>query len=801
DGPVKLYGGAGISGHLFATDFEIGSGSTLYGTHALHGDFRWTTGSLKSAGTTTVGGDATLTITGGNDHDMDQRRLVNDGTVVWEGGSIRGGGGSGIENNGLWLDQLAGNAEFNRAYGGANGGWVNNGTYRKTTGVITTFNQSLSNRNLIEVQAGVLRLSGNTVHETGSLIQVAAGAMLEIRSTHTFQDGVTLEGPVKVLGTANVEGNLTAMAFELAGGVLGGSHTLHGNYLWTTGTLNGAGTTVIADALFTIAGAGDHDLDRRTLVNDGTVVWEGGNIRGGSGTTVVNNGEWLDRVSGNSEFNRAYGGADGEWVNNGTYLKTGGAITTFAHTLRNRGVFEVDAGVLRLAGNTTHEAGSRMEAAAGALLEIHSTHTFEDGVTLDGAVKLLGTANVTGHLTATAFDIAGGVLGGSHTLHGSYRWSAGTLNGAGVTRVAADGVFMIAGGGNHDLDRRVLVNEGTVDWQAGAIRGGGGSRIENAGLWLDQTTGVSDIDRAYGGSGGNFVNGGTYLKSGAGTTRITGHAFDNTGVVNVQAGRLELLGGVTQIAGSMLTGGTWHVGANSAIVVAGAPIVTVNGGSVWMEGAGSSFAPIDGLADNRGTFRITGGRNFTTMGNLVNSGQIFVGAGSSLQVLGQLESDGAIGGGGRISVSNMRARGRIAPGASPGELTIQGDLALEDGAALEIEIAGLAAGTEYDVLRVTGALSLDGTLDVKLLSNFAGLASGTFAFISAESVLGTFDGIADGDRVFTADGSGWFLIDYTSDAVYLSDYTATAAVPEPGTWGLLITGLGMMAGLVRRRRR
>ncbi|MBL8532250.1 MAG: hypothetical protein JNL33_00240, partial [Betaproteobacteria bacterium] len=238
DGPVKLYGGASISGHLFATDFEIGSGSTLYGTHALHGDFRWTTGSLKSTGTTTVGGDATLTITGGNDHDMDQRRLVNDGTVVWEGGSIRGGGGSGIENNGLWLDQLAGNAEFNRAYGGANGGWVNNGTYRKTTGVITTFNQSLSNRNLIEVQAGVLRLSSSTVHETGSRIEVVDGALLELRADHTFQDGVHLDGPVKLYGGAGISGHLFATDFEIgSGSTLYGTHALHGDFRWTTGSL------------------------------------------------------------------------------------------------------------------------------------------------------------------------------------------------------------------------------------------------------------------------------------------------------------------------------------------------------------------------------------------------------------------------------------------------------------------------------------------------------------------------------------------------------------------------------------
>ncbi|MBK8017597.1 MAG: hypothetical protein IPK20_13375 [Betaproteobacteria bacterium] len=234
-------------------EFVVGNGSTfvaqafnLGGSGTVRvgdgGLFAWTGASLRGPGVVQSESGGVLRISGGNDHDMDQRRLVNDGTVVWEGGSIRGGGGSGIENNGLWLDQLAGNAEFNRAYGGANGGWVNNGTYRKTTGAITTFNQSLSNRNLIEVQAGVLRLSSSTVHETGSRIEVVDGALLELRADHTFQDGVHLDGPVKLYGGAGISGHLFATDFEIgSGSTLYGTHALHGDFRWTTGSLKSAG--------------------------------------------------------------------------------------------------------------------------------------------------------------------------------------------------------------------------------------------------------------------------------------------------------------------------------------------------------------------------------------------------------------------------------------------------------------------------------------------------------------------------------------------------------------------------------
>jgi hypothetical protein len=791
-------GVANVQGAVSISNLVIGTGGQLAGTHTLSGHVRWAEGNLNGAGTTTIASGSLLTITGASNHDLDRRTLVNDGSVVWEGGNIRGGNGTSIVNNGLWLDRLAGNAAFNREYGGGDGEWVNNGTYRKTTDTITTFAHTLRNRGEFDVDAGTLRLAGGTTHETGSRISVASGALLEIHSSHTFQSGVTLDGPVKLIGTAVVTGDLTASDFEIAGGVLAGNHSLHGNYRWRTGNLNVAGSTTIAsDASFTITGANDHDLDRRTLVNDGKVVWEGGNIRGGNGTSIVNNGLWLDSITADAQFNRAYGGSDGEWVNNGTYRKSTNAITTFAHTLRNRGEFDVDAGTLRLAGGTTHETRSRITVASGALLEIHSTHTFQTGATLDGPTKLIGTAIVTGDLTASDFEIAGGVLAGDHTLHGNYRWSRGHLNSAGRTVLASDAVFTIATGSDHDMDRRALVNRGEVRWQAGAIRSGNAGRIENAGLWIDETRGTTEINRAYGGTGGNFLNSGTYRKTGDGTTRILQQPFDNPGELHVEAGRMELNGGVVQIHGNRLTGGTWHAGSGATIAVAGNPLVTVNEGNVWLQGVGSVFTPIDGIAENRGSFRITGGRRFTTQGAFTNTGHLLVGVGSALIVPGRLTLGGSVAGNGAIRAESTLVRGRLRPGASPGELSIEGDVALDAAASLEIEIAGLAAGIEHDVLRVGGVAMLGGALEVSLLQSFAGLEVASFTFLTAHSVIGTFDGIADGDRVFTVDGSGSFLVDYTSDAVLLTSFQ-TAPVPEPQTWMLLGAGLALL-GAVKRR--
>jgi hypothetical protein len=74
--------------------------------------------------------------------------------------------------------------------------------------------------------------------------------------------------------------------------------------------------------------------------------------------------------------------------------------------------------------------------------------------------------------------------------------------------------------------------------------------------------------------------------------------------------------------------------------------------------------------------------------------------------------------GGTFSATNFmgdltQAGGTLSPGASPGTMTVTGDYSLNSG-DLFIELDGLAAGTQYDQLIVTGDVSLAGdlTLDV-----------------------------------------------------------------------------------------
>jgi hypothetical protein len=59
---------------------------------------------------------------------------------------------------------------------------------------------------------------------------------------------------------------------------------------------------------------------------------------------------------------------------------------------------------------------------------------------------------------------------------------------------------------------------------------------------------------------------------------------------------------------------------------------------------------------------------------------------------------------------------------------------------------------------------------------------------------------------FSSMQSGWYTVffggtnsDYTSTSYNLS-VSAVAAVPEPGTWAMMVAGLGVLGALARRRR-
>ncbi|MDQ6477209.1 DUF4347 domain-containing protein [Dyadobacter sp. LHD-138] len=134
------------------------------------------------------------------------------------------------------------------------------------------------------------------------------------------------------------------------------------------------------------------------------------------------------------------------------------------------------------------------------------------------------------------------------------------------------------------------------------------------------------------------------------------------------------------------------------------------------------------------TINLPNGFNAAT-GNLNNMGIVNVNS-STLTVSGTLANTGTIKGSGTIVNSSFTNAGTIAPGNSPGILSHTGNL-INNG-TVNVEIGGTIAGTGYDKILVSGAMTISGTLNVSLINGYVPVLGDEFTIIDAASITGTF---------------------------------------------------------------
>jgi hypothetical protein len=438
----------------------------------------------------------------------------------------------------------------------------------------------------------------NSAAITNADLTVSSGT-LTVTNAFTHVGGTTtVQG-----GSLLLNGLSSMAALNFTSGTLGGSGTVNvaGLTTWAGGTMAGPGTTN-ANGGIAISGNNVHDLSGGRVLNiAGTATWsgntfaEGGRIGFGGGAQVNNSGLWLDQNAFNGSIANLGGG--GTFNNTGTYTKSGNTTTAVSSAIvfnntssgAGTGVVNVNAGTLDLSGGGT--SNGTFNLAAGTTLDFSfDTYTFNNvstgasagrllvsGATLNvngafahaGATEMTsGVLNVGTSYAASTYQMSGGTVSGPGTLNvaGLTTWAGGTMAGPGTTN--ANGGIAISGNNVHDLSGgRVLNIAGTATWsgntfaEGGRIGFGGGAQVNNSGLWLDQNAFNGSIANL--GGGGTFNNTGTYTKSGNTTTAVSSAiVFNNTssgagtGVVNVNAGTLDLSGGGTSNGTFNLAAGT-----------------------------------------------------------------------------------------------------------------------------------------------------------------------------------------------------------------------------------------------------
>lgn len=323
---------------------------------------------------------------------------------------------------------------------------------------------------------------------------------------------------------------------------------------------------------------------------------------------------------------------------------------------------------------------------------------------------------------------------GTTILTGANTYSGGTFLKGGVLSVSSDG-NLGAGAGALSFDGGALRITGTTFAStARAITfgaGGGGFDIADPAVSFT-------LSQVLGGTGG-------LRKLGDGELILTG-VNTYAGATIVETGRLALTGGASIASSGVQVDSVFDISGTTA----GASIKSLSGeGSVELgaQTLSLTFAAdtFDGVIEGSGGLTLSGGTQVLTGDNIYTGATMI--AGGALRINGDqsaatgrttVKTGGVLGGDGTVGGDVVvEAGGKLAPGNSPGTLTIAGDLTLDSGSVLDFEFghSNVVGGPMNDLVKVKGDLSLDGALNVTETGGGA-FGVGLYRVISYDGALG-----------------------------------------------------------------
>ncbi|HEY3243823.1 MAG TPA: hypothetical protein VGM03_10770 [Phycisphaerae bacterium] len=733
------------------------SAGTLTGSSAFHvtGLLDFAGGTMSGSGTTNA--DGTLTISNYSTSKNAARNFTNNGTATWTGGTLGISAGATFTNapGRLFDDQQGANLNpsglpqdnnITWSSGSQPGIFNNAGTFRKSSGTGTTavgfvpFNNS----GIVEVLAGTLSLnaggtSGGTFNGLpGAILRFGGGthdligsSMINADTVHVTSGTVNLDGSYQISGTSallnltsatlNTNSPIAVPNYTQSGGTLTGSGnlTVSQALTWSGGTMAGSGMTQ-ANAVLTISNYSTTKNTTRNLVNNGTATWTGGTLGLSAGATFTNApGRLFDDQQGanlnpsglpqDNNITWSSGPQPGVFNNVGTFRKSSGMGTTNVSFVpfNNSGIVEVLAGTLNLTaggtssgifngvpGATLRFGGGTHDLTSASAINAHTVHVASGTLNVGGLYQMAGTSGLLNLTNGTIavdssqpvivpnYTQTGGTLTGSSAFHvtGLLEFAGGTMSGSGSTN--ANGSLNISNYSTTKNITRTFVNNGTATWTGGTLG----------------------------------------INAGATFTNALGALFDD------QQGANQNPSGIPQDNNI-----TWSSGPQTGVF---------NNAGTFRKSSGSgttniSFVPFN----NSGTLEVlagtlafgTGGMTQTAGETILNGGNIQTSTPIALQ-------GGTLRGNGTITGSVNSSGGTVAPGLSPGMLTISGNYT--NNGTLAIELGGTTAGNGFDVLAVGGTATLGGTLQVTLVNSFNPPPGTTYQILTAGTRNGIFANVS-----------------------------------------------------------
>ena len=597
--------------------------------------------------------------------------------------------------------------------------------------------------------AGVLNVRGNFTQTNGgsvggSPLQFFASTGTKVVFDGTAAQTVNFGNPGSSLSRfQDVEINNAAGVSFSSSTVANGMVTiLGGTATSTAGTVTVGGNLVDAvgnrwQAMNTTFSGGAPSLPATLTTNatfsGGGVIANGftltGNLSVAAGGKLVMNGQTVT-ASGNLTVTISNTAGDGLIMTDGADVLIVNGDATFTHVNDNDAATSegnFTAGVLNVRGNFTQTNGGAVGGSPLQFFASTGTRVVFDGssaqtvdfgnpgasfsrfqdVDIDNTVGVDFTSDiyVTGQLTLGT----GGVLNQTGSLNLFYTAkmpivAAGTYN-VPNTRVSGN-VSMTASLALPQATNDLIIDSGkslTVNGQSLTVGGVLTVTISNTtgdGLIMTDPADVL------------IVNGDVAFT----------HVFDNDSATsdgNFTAGVLTVRGNFTQTNGGAVGGSPLQFFASTGtkVVFDGTSTQTVNFGN-----PGSSRSRFQDVEINNTVGGVTLTSDVVVTGQFTNNGVSQISSGKTLTVSGGAENTAGsnLQGAGTLNVSGttFTNRGDVNPGTSPGILSITGDYVQDSTGALNIEIGGLVAGTDFDQLDISGTATLAGTLNVSLISSF-----------------------------------------------------------------------------------
>jgi fibronectin-binding autotransporter adhesin len=474
------------------------------------------------------------------------------------------------------------------------------------------------------------------------------------------------------------------------------------------------------------------------------------------------------------------------------------------------GATTLESGRLAISGDANLGAATAPLVFSGGTLKITGPITgtrpvsvAADGGTIEsnGFSALFGGFTGSGILTKTGTGNLG--VSGTSTFTGTLAMTSGSFV------VASTGNFQLGNGGTSGTLDRPISNNGVFAFNR-SDNLSFSQVLSGTGQFSQIGTGTLTLNAANTYSGGTMVAAGT-LRLGNAT------ALGTSGNVTLSGGTLDLNGFSQTFTQLTATGGTITNNGTSAVALTvGVP----SGTSVFQGTLADGVSAIGLTKTGAGTLTLSSANNYSG-GTTISAGtaRINNSTGSAFGTGAVTIAQGATLTGAGSFTGALQLNGTYSPGNSPGQANTGSQTWAGGGSYIwEINEGNGTAGTHYDLLNITGSLTIAATtgnrFTLSLVSLLANNTAGDVidfntALNHSYTIATTSSGILGfSSNAFTLNTSGFsndlnggsWNITQSGNNVNLN-FISASAIPEPSTYAALAGLAALGLAFYRKRRR